>query len=81
MATPKDNRPLSCAACSDGTSLGFDFSMAFQPIVNTANSEIFSQEALVRGLQNEPPSQVFTMPNPVYRPELCIRTTLEAAQT
>ena len=63
MAKPKNYRPLSCAARSDGTRLGFDFSMAFQPIVNTANSEIFSQEALVRGLQNEPPAPVFTQVN------------------
>jgi len=116
MAKPKDYRPLSCAACTDGAGLGFDFSMAFQPIVNTATGKIFSQEALVRGLQNEPASEVFTRvnddnlyrfdqacrvkaiklaaelgvstflnvnftPNAVYRPELCIRTTLEAAQT
>jgi len=57
MAKPKDYRPLSCAACTDGAGLGFDFSMAFQPIVNTATGKIFSQEALVRGLQNEPASE------------------------
>ncbi len=115
MAKPRDYRSLSCAACTQGAGLGFDFSMAFQPIVDTLTGDVFSQEALVRGLQNEPASEVFTrvdednlyrfdqacrvkaiklaaelgistllnvnfMPNAVYRPELCIRTTLEAAE-
>ncbi|MGD9620059.1 MAG: EAL domain-containing protein [Mycolicibacterium sp.] len=116
ITRPTDYRPLSCAACTDGAGLGFDFSMAFQPIVDTLNGEVFSQEALARGLQNESAAEVFThvnesnlyrfdqacrvkaiklaaelgvsthlnvnfMPNAVYRPELCIRTTLDAAQT
>jgi len=90
--------------------------MAFQPIFNTLTKQIYSHEALVRGIHNEPASAVFThvgdhnlyrfdqvcrvtaiklaaelgistflnvnfMPNAVYRPELCIRTTLEAART
>ena len=116
MGKAKDYRPLSCVSCADGAALGFDFSMAFQPIVDTLNREIFSQEALVRGLRNEPASEVLKlvdddnlyrfdqtcrvkaiklaaelgiptcvnvnfMPNAVYRPELCIRTTLDAANT
>lgn len=40
----------TCAACHDGTSLGFDFSMAFQPIVDTRTRQVFAYEALVRGL-------------------------------
>ncbi len=115
MAKPNDYRPLSCAACTHGAELGFDFSMAFQPIVNTLTGEIYSHEALVRGLGNEPAAAIFArvnednlyrfdqacrvkaiklaaelgistllnvnfMPNAVYRPELWIRTTLEAAQ-
>lgn len=116
MTKPKDYRPLSCASCIDGAGLGFDFSMAFQPIVDIANGEIFSQEALARGLGNQPASEVFAhvnsdnlyrfdqtcrvkaiklaaelgistclninfMPNAVYRPELCIRTTLDTADS
>lgn len=115
MSSPKDYRPLGCAECANGAGLDFDFTMAFQPIVNIVTREIFAQEALVRGLNNEPAGHVFKrvnddnryrfdqscrvkavqlaaqlhipcllsinfMPNAVFRPELCIRTTLEAAR-
>jgi len=98
-----------------GAGLDFEFTMAFQPIVNTTSRDIFAHEALVRGKNNEPASHVFKnindsnryrfdqacrvkavqlasqagmntflsinfMPNAVYRPELCIRTTMEAAR-
>jgi EAL domain-containing protein (putative c-di-GMP-specific phosphodiesterase class I) len=115
MLIQKNFRKLGCAECMHGADLGFDFTMAFQPIVNTTTREIFAQEALVRGLNNESAAAVFEhvnpdnqyrfdqacrvkaiqlaaeldmpsmlsinfMPNAVYRPELCIRTTLEAAE-
>lgn len=41
--------PASCAACRDGAELGFDFSLAFQPILDTAARKVFAYEALVRG--------------------------------
>ena len=107
---------IGCAECTTGAGLGFDFTMAFQPIVNTTTKEIFAQEALVRGLNEEPADDILGrindenryrfdqacrvkavqlgaklniksflsinfLPNAVYRPELCIRTTLEAAET
>lgn len=88
--------------------------MAFQPIVNTSTRQVFAQEALVRGPDQEPASAILArvhdgnryqfdqacrikavqlaaklgvqsllsinfMPNAVYQPERCIRTTLEAA--
>ena len=116
MPQPSDYRPLTCAQCREGLGLDFTFSMAFQPIVNTTTGVVFAQEALVRGLDNEPASHIFSfvndtnryrfdqgcrveairlaaslgvesalsinfLPNAVYRPELCIRTTLEAAAT
>jgi EAL domain-containing protein (putative c-di-GMP-specific phosphodiesterase class I) len=103
-----------CSECSNEQSLGFDFTMAFQPIVNATTKQIFAHEALVRGLGNEPAADLFKkvnssnryrfdqacrvkaielaaylgiesylsinfMPNAVYQPELCIRTTLETA--
>lgn len=90
--------------------------MAFQPIFDTDAQQVYSHEALVRGADNQPASEVFAqvghhnlyrfdqtcrvkaikmaselgistrlnvnfLPNAVYNPELCIRTTLEAAQT
>ncbi|HET6805303.1 MAG TPA: EAL domain-containing protein [Frateuria sp.] len=39
----------ACAACRDGDPLGFNFSMAFQPIVDTDRRRVFAYEALVRG--------------------------------
>ena len=115
MKKPADFREISCADCASGKSLGFEISMAFQPIINTTKREIFSYEALVRGINNEPAGEIFKkvndsnryrfdqacrvkaiqmaarlklscllninfLPNAVYRPELCIRTTLAAAQ-
>jgi EAL domain-containing protein (putative c-di-GMP-specific phosphodiesterase class I) len=112
----KDYRPLGCRECFGGAGLDFEFSMAFQPIVNTRTREVFAYEALVRGPDDEPATEVFSrvddsnryrfdqscrvkavklaaelemrtmlsinfMPNAVYRPELCIRTTLDAAET
>lgn len=106
---------LGCHACIEKVELDFDFTMAFQPIVNVTTQGIYAYEALVRGRQNEPARQIFEhvndnnryrfdqvcrikavelaaklripcflsinfMPNAVYQPELCIRTTLAAAE-
>lgn len=106
---------FSCGNCADKTSLGFDFTMAFQPIVNCQQRTIFGYEALVRGLNNEPAHTIIAqvnddnryqfdqlcrvkaialaarlkldsmlsinfLPNAIYKPERCIRTTLEAAK-
>jgi EAL domain-containing protein (putative c-di-GMP-specific phosphodiesterase class I) len=115
MQTENIDRPLGCAECAGGAGLSFDFTMAFQPIVNSTTKTVFAQEALVRGLNKEPATEVFKnvnegnryrfdqacrvkaiklaaelkidsllsinfLPNAVYRPELCIRTTLNAAE-
>lgn len=109
-----DHSP-GCGQCADKEKLGFDFTMAFQPIINCRTKEIFGYEALVRGLNNESAYAVISqvnddnryifdqlcrvkaialasklqltsmlsinfLPNAVYQPERCIRTTLEAAQ-
>lgn len=44
---------FSCDNCFDTGSLDFDFSMAFQPIVNVQTNQIFGYEALVRGTENQ----------------------------
>lgn len=115
MKIQKDFQPLACEQCLEGAGLGFDFTMAFQPIVNTTSKQIFAYESLVRGLNNETAGEILKrvddtnryrfdqacrvkavklatelamstflsinfMPNAVYQPELCIRTTLEAAK-
>jgi EAL domain-containing protein (putative c-di-GMP-specific phosphodiesterase class I) len=42
-----------CAGCRDGAGLDFEFSMAFQPIVDLFDGQPFAYEALVRGPAGE----------------------------
>lgn len=105
----------SCQGCQQSEPLGFDFSFAYQPIVDLRDQSVFAHEALVRGTAGEGALSVLDqvteenryrfdqlcrtraiqgaamlnmqthlsinfMPNAVYRPELCIRSTLEAAK-
>lgn len=116
--TPLDDGAASPSACDDcrpGESLGFEFSFAFQPVVDLVTRQIVSHEALVRGPAGEGAGSVLSrvneanryrfdqacrvkaiktavalgmqtrlsinfLPNAVYKPELCIRTTIEAAR-
>jgi EAL domain-containing protein (putative c-di-GMP-specific phosphodiesterase class I) len=45
------NQP--CSGCRNGADPLFDFSMAFQPIVDVQERRVFAYEALVRGLNGE----------------------------
>ncbi len=111
MATsfPQDG----CKHCAEP--LGFDFTFAFQPLVNLAKQEVWGYEALVRGPQGESAWSVLSqvnegnryafdqacrvkaitlaaqlkldkvlsinfLPNAVYEPAHCIRSTLKAAK-
>lgn len=115
MTLANSYQPLTCAECVTGAALGFNISMAFQPIVDVETRTVFSHEALVRGSSNEPASWVLEkvndqnryrfdqtcrvkaimmasklgmntmlninfLPNAVYEPSTCIRTTLMAAK-
>ncbi|WP_341219936.1 EAL domain-containing protein [uncultured Pseudoalteromonas sp.] len=106
---------VTCSNCEDANTLEFDFSMAFQPIINCQSNNIFGYEALVRGLNGESAYPIISkvnesnryafdqlcrikaielaaklgitsmlsinfLPNAIYKPERCIRTTLEAAK-
>jgi len=101
--------------CRDAEPLPFDFSYAFQPIVDIQARKVFAHEALVRGPAGEPADTVLSrvtaenrysfdqacrekairtaaglqlpsflsinfLPNAIYRPEVCIRSTLQAAE-
>ena len=46
-------RAPPCDSCKPGESLGFQFSYAFQPIVDIGARTIFAHEALVRGPEGE----------------------------
>lgn len=105
--------PVGCGVCQEP--LGFDFTFAFQPIVDVSSRTIFAYEALVRGTNGEGAAQILAkvternryrfdqgcrinsiflaqrlgmksrisinfLPNAVYQPELCIRTTIAAAE-
>lgn len=104
----------NCQNCKSNESFPFEFTMAFQPIVDCETREIFGYEALVRGMNNESALSVLSkvndenrylfdqqcrvkaialaaklgiqcilsinfLPNAIYKPERCIRTTLDAA--
>ena len=104
-----------CALCRDARPLAFDFSYAFQPIVDVQARSVFAHEALVHGTTGEPAASVLSqvtadnryafdqacrekairiagaldlqshlsinfLPNAIYRPEVCIRSTLQAAR-
>ena len=43
----------ACGACSTAHGLDFEFTFAFQPIVDAASRRVFSYEALVRGQGGE----------------------------
>ena len=111
----KDCEKVTCSNCADANDLEFDFSMAFQPIINCKTNLIYGYEALVRGLNGESAYSIISkvnednryafdqlcrikaiqlasklgitsmlsinfLPNAIYKPERCIRTTLEAAK-
>jgi EAL domain-containing protein (putative c-di-GMP-specific phosphodiesterase class I) len=62
--------------------IGFDFSFAFQPIVNAGNREIISFEALVRGPHGEPSASVFAQVSQNEFPkfdEICRRKAIQLA--
>lgn len=43
----------ACDGCRNGKRLDFDFTMAFQPIIDIRQERVWGYEALVRGTQNE----------------------------
>lgn len=53
MSNIPNFKSAGCKDCRDLYSLGIDFTMAFQPIVDSKNKTIFGYEALVRGINNE----------------------------
>lgn len=45
---------IGCRACRAGTTLDFEFTMAFQPILDVGTGSVWAYEALVRGPNGEP---------------------------
>lgn len=114
---PQPFRSAGCEECRNAATLGFDFTMAFQPILDLDTMRPFAYEALVRGTEGQGAGFVLGqvndsnryrfdqacrvkaielasglglpglegcrlsinfLPNAIYRPETCIRSTLEA---
>ena len=52
-----------CSACQSGNGLGFELTMAFQPIVNAATRTVVAYEALVRGVDGASAGEVLSRVN------------------
>lgn len=52
-----------CGRCYERIELGFDFTMAFQPIVDVGRQSVFGYEALVRGKNEESAYSVISQVN------------------
>lgn len=59
---PDGVRQVTCRDCIDGA-FDIPLSMAFQPIVDTANRRVYAYEALVRGSGGEPAGSVLDQVN------------------
>lgn len=57
----------ACSGCRDGAALDFDFSMAFQPILDLETGEPFAFEALVRGTAGQGAAEVLAKVTPENR--------------
>lgn len=60
-------QPLSCDGCRDPAMLPFDFTMAFQPIVDIETGRPFAYEALVRGMNGESAASILDQVNDTNR--------------
>ena len=88
MTTPPN--PLSAAAatgcegCRNGEGPGFDFTMAFQPIVDVGRRTVFGHEALVRGPQGQGAGSILAQVGPHNRyafDQACRVKAIELAST
>ncbi len=71
-----------CLGCGDDEPLGFDFEIAFQPIVDAARQRVWGYEALVRGLDGAPASSILsrvTVTNRYKFDQLCRIKAIEKA--
>ncbi|MDA8457370.1 EAL domain-containing protein [Acidovorax sp. GBBC 3334] len=65
---PPSSTPPACSACRDGQALDFEFTMAFQPIVDLRHGgRVFAYEALVRGADGASAASVLGRVNDTNR--------------
>ncbi len=85
MNTSEERQPVAgdrCGACIDGISPPFEFTMAFQPIVDLAAGRVYAYEALVRGPAGESAKTVLgkvTMANRYAFDQSCRVKAIELA--
>lgn len=82
MELPNNIRQVTCRDCLNRKPLDFDFSMAFQPIVDIRDRSIYSYEALVRGTNGEPAGSVLEQvqdDNRYYFDQACRVTAIRLA--
>jgi EAL domain-containing protein (putative c-di-GMP-specific phosphodiesterase class I) len=70
-----------CAGCRDGSGLDFEFSMAFQPIVDIVDGAPFAYEALVRGAAGESAASVLAQVSDSNRYAFDQQCRVKAIQT
>jgi EAL domain-containing protein (putative c-di-GMP-specific phosphodiesterase class I) len=61
--TVASEKPKPCSQCQSEEPLGFDFTMAFQPIVDVRDRSVFAYEALVRGLDGSGAASILAKVN------------------
>ncbi len=59
----RNHHSSECSACRNGNELGFELTMAFQPIVDVPRRSVFAYEALVRGVDGEGAGTVLSRVN------------------
>jgi len=57
----------SCEGCRSGAPLDFDFTMAFQPIFDTAEAAVWGYEALIRGTDGAGAGAILSQVSPEQR--------------
>jgi EAL domain-containing protein (putative c-di-GMP-specific phosphodiesterase class I) len=72
---------MACNGCRDGNTLDFDFSMAFQPIVDLRTGEPYAYEALIRGPAGEPAPTILSRVTEANRYAFDQRCRVKAIET
>lgn len=60
---PQPFKAVGCSDCRNLDALGFDFTMAFQPILDVRSGKPWAYEALVRGINGESAFSILSMVN------------------
>ena len=76
------NDPKPCALCRDEAPLGFEFTMAFQPIVDMRDRSVYAYESLIRGIDGSGAASILEQVNDSNRyifDQVCRVTAVEMA--